>query len=109
MPPYADIVGRYYANDSGGGNIGLPTSANPNPSAPPQAGGTGGPTGSPMSGGVPGEENTGTGAPKAGSGSSASSGDSGSCQIGHGRAGLGASLFALFGLAGFARRRRRAS
>jgi MYXO-CTERM domain-containing protein len=99
MPPYADYIGRYYANDSSGS--GSLTGA-----LPPQ----GQIGGMPMSGAPPtpapgpGGENTGT--PKSGTTPSASSGDTGGCQVGHGNAGTGASLLALAGLLGLSRRRR---
>jgi hypothetical protein len=100
MPPYADYIPRYYdaSSQSGGGTL---------TGALPPAGQIGGaPSPEPSPGvGNPNGENTGT--PKSGAPGSpaASSGDTGSCQIGHGNASTGASLLALVGLIGLARRR----
>jgi MYXO-CTERM domain-containing protein len=99
MPPYADYIGRYYGSDGSTSNTGTLTGA-----LPPQ-GQIGAPTGAPGPTPAPGGEATGT--PKSsGSTPSASSGDTGGCQVGHGNTGTGASLLALFGLVGLARRRR---
>lgn len=96
MPPYADYIGGYYANESSGS--GSLTSA-----LPPQNQFGGAPTPTPAPGG-----GQATGTPKSPESTpSASSGDTGGCQVGHGNAGTGASLLALFGLFGLARRRAR--
>jgi hypothetical protein len=100
MPPYADYIGHYYDASSGSGG-GTLTGA-----LPPQ-GQFGGPTGAPLpTGNTNGETG---GVPKSGtpgSTPSASSGDTGGCQVGHGSTNAGASLLALFGLMGLSLRRR---
>jgi MYXO-CTERM domain-containing protein len=103
VPPYADYIGRYYANDSGSGG-GTTTGGVP---LPPQ-----GQIGVPIDPSVPapgsGTTNGETsGTPKSGTSPAASSGDTGGCQVGHGGTSAGASLLALFGLIGLTRRRAR--
>jgi hypothetical protein len=102
MPPYADYIGRYYSVNDGSGSGSL-TGALP-PAG--QIGGAPSPAPAPGTGTTNGETG---GVPKSGSpgaAPSASSGDTGSCQIGHGGTSAGASLLALFGLMGLSRRRR---
>lgn len=102
VPPYADYIPRYYdGSTSNSGGSGTLSGA-----LPPQGQIGGAPTGAPSPIPAPGGETTGT--PKSGGSTpSASSGDTGGCQVGHGNAGTGASLLALFGLVGLARRRAR--
>lgn len=114
MPPYIDVIGRYYANDSGSLGAALPPQGQFGGTTTGAAGSAGATSGAPVPGapapGAGGATGETAGTPKTstpGATPSASSGDSGGCQVGHGGTNAGASLFALLGLVGLSRRRSR--